>query len=30
VNLAPQQRQQRRLKAMERASSLDRNGARSI
>jgi DNA-binding response OmpR family regulator len=30
VNLAPQQRQQRRLKAMERASSLDRYGARSI
>ncbi len=30
VDLAPQQRQQRRLKAMERASSLDRYGARSI
>jgi DNA-binding response OmpR family regulator len=30
VNLTPQQRQQRRLKALERASSLDRYGARSI
>jgi DNA-binding response OmpR family regulator len=30
VNLAPQQRQQRRLKALERATSLDRYGARSI
>ena len=30
VSLAPQKRQQRRLKAMERASSLDRYGVRSV